>query len=89
MGNRPSVRQWFFGDGAWGDIARDAWQALRGNPHRKPTRWGLSSVRIFKPRIGVATWLGRPRPARGGAAQEARKAATLSLRAGRRPCREG
>lgn len=57
MPSRPTIRQCFFGDGDWGDIARDAWQALRGSGHRKPTRWGLSSVRIFKPRVGVATWL--------------------------------
>jgi murein DD-endopeptidase MepM/ murein hydrolase activator NlpD len=57
MHSRPSVRQWFFGDGNWADIARDAWRTLRGNPHQQPTRWGVSSVRIFKPRIGAATWL--------------------------------
>ncbi len=58
MHTRPSVRQWFFGNGDWADIARDTWRTLRGNPHQEPTRWGVSSVRIFKPRIGAATWLG-------------------------------
>lgn len=57
MDSPVSIREWFFGDGAWGDIARDAWRALRGTPHQRPTRWGVSSVRILKPRIGARTWL--------------------------------
>ncbi len=40
---------------------RDAWQALAGNPHLPPSRWGPSSVRIFKPHIGLPTWLGLKR----------------------------
>jgi murein DD-endopeptidase MepM/ murein hydrolase activator NlpD len=36
--------------------------ALRGDPYAPSVRFGLSSVRIFKPRISLATWLGRRRP---------------------------
>lgn len=57
MDRQPSIREWFFGDGVWGDIARDTWRTLRGTRHQRPTRWGVSSVRIFKPRITVPTWL--------------------------------
>ena len=38
-----------------------AWVALRGAPELQPTRWGLSSVKIFKPWISLPTWLGRTR----------------------------
>jgi len=62
MDRGPSIREWFFGDGAWRDIARDAYRALRGTPHQRPTRWGVSSVRIFKPRITARTWLRMGRP---------------------------
>jgi murein DD-endopeptidase MepM/ murein hydrolase activator NlpD len=62
MDSKPTLRQWFFGDGRWGDIARDAWRTLRGSPHQQPSRWGVSSVRIFKPRITARTWLRLPRP---------------------------
>ncbi|MEZ4435615.1 MAG: M23 family metallopeptidase [bacterium] len=35
--------------------------ALLGDPHSPKSRWGPSSLRIFKPRVGVPLWLGRPR----------------------------
>lgn len=38
-----------------------AWLALRGAPELPPTRWGLSSIKIFKPWISLPTWLGRTR----------------------------
>ena len=37
---------------------------LFGSGKARPTRWGLSSVRIFKPAIGLPTWAGRVRPDR-------------------------
>lgn len=36
-----------------------AWLALRGDPTLPGSRFGVSSLRIFTPRLGVATWLGR------------------------------
>jgi murein DD-endopeptidase len=38
-----------------------ALMALRGQEEIPPTRWGLSSVKIFKPWISFPTWLGRTR----------------------------
>jgi murein DD-endopeptidase MepM/ murein hydrolase activator NlpD len=32
-----------------------------GTRHQPPNEWGLSSLRIFKPRISIPTWLGRRR----------------------------
>jgi len=40
---------------------RDGWFALAGNPYSPPSQWGLSSVKIFKPWIGLPTWLGHRR----------------------------
>ena len=39
--------------------AAQAWLALRGDPTLPGSRFGASSLRIFTPRLGVATWLGR------------------------------
>lgn len=36
-------------------------RALLGSGKARPTEWGLSSVRIFKPSISLPTWLGRTR----------------------------
>jgi murein DD-endopeptidase MepM/ murein hydrolase activator NlpD len=44
--------------------AREAWLAIRGDASVPPTRFGLSSLRIFHPRLSVTTWLGRRRPDR-------------------------
>lgn len=38
--------------------------ALRGDPYAPSVRFGLSSVRIFKPSTSLPTWLGRRRPDR-------------------------
>lgn len=38
-----------------------AMMAVRGQAEIPPTRWGLSSVKIFKPWVSVPTWLGRTR----------------------------
>ncbi len=38
-----------------------AWVAIRGGPELPPARWGLSSVKVFKPWISLPTWLGRTR----------------------------
>lgn len=40
----------------------DARRAIAGSPHVPPSRWGLSSLRIFKPGITFPTWLRRRRP---------------------------
>lgn len=42
-------------------VARDAWKAVAGNPYVPPTQWDLTSTRIFKPQIGIPTWLRIPR----------------------------
>ncbi|MCA9673040.1 MAG: M23 family metallopeptidase [Myxococcales bacterium] len=40
-------------------------RALGGDPNMPATRFGLSSTRVFKPRIAIPTWLGlRPRDGR-------------------------
>lgn len=39
----------------------EAWLALRGEVDLPATRWGLSSVKIFKPWLSIPTWLGRVR----------------------------
>jgi murein DD-endopeptidase len=41
--------------------AREAWLALRGDGTVPRTRFGLSSLGIFHPRLSVTTWLGRRR----------------------------
>jgi murein DD-endopeptidase MepM/ murein hydrolase activator NlpD len=38
--------------------AREAWLALRGDKTTPPSRFGLSSLGIFHPRLSVKTWLG-------------------------------
>ena len=43
---------------------RQCWLALAGDPHTPPTQWDLSSLRIFRPRLGPLTWLGWRRPDR-------------------------
>ena len=35
-----------------------AWLALRGDPTLPGSRFGTSSLRLFTPRLGVATWVG-------------------------------
>ncbi len=37
------------------------WLALSGDANVPPTRWGVSSLRIFKPRLSIQTWLGHKR----------------------------
>lgn len=44
--------------------AREAWLAIRGDSSLPPTRFGVSSLGIFHPRLSVRTWLGRRRPDR-------------------------
>lgn len=45
--------------------AKEAWMALRGDPSVPPSRFGVSSLKIFKPRLSIKTWLGwRPRDRR-------------------------
>jgi len=50
-----------FGLRPLGPALREARKALAGNGATPATTWGLSSVRIFKPRISLATWAGRRR----------------------------
>jgi murein DD-endopeptidase MepM/ murein hydrolase activator NlpD len=38
---------------------RQAWLALRGDPHTRGSRFGVSSLRLFTPALGITTWLGR------------------------------
>lgn len=40
---------------------RQAWMVISGNPYLPPNRWGLSSVRVFKPHISFRTWLSKPK----------------------------
>jgi murein DD-endopeptidase MepM/ murein hydrolase activator NlpD len=39
--------------------AREAWLAIRGQPGLPGSRFGLSSLRIFAPRLAAATWRGK------------------------------
>jgi hypothetical protein len=41
-----------------------SWRAIRGSGDVPPTKFGLSSVKIFKPQISLPTWLGQRRPDR-------------------------
>ena len=45
--------------GLTADAPRQAWLAVRGGGGLPPSRFGTSSLRVFTPRLGVATWLGR------------------------------
>lgn len=47
--------------GLTGDAPRQAWLALRGDPSLPPSRFGLSSAKIFTPRLALSTWLGKKR----------------------------
>lgn len=38
---------------------REAWLAIRGEPGLPGSRFGLSSLRIFTPRLAAATWRGK------------------------------
>ena len=51
-----------FGLSPLGSAVRDSLRAVTGRPHVPPSRWGLSSTRIFKPHISLPTWLGRRPP---------------------------
>jgi murein DD-endopeptidase MepM/ murein hydrolase activator NlpD len=46
----------------WGDVWREVKQSVLGGPYVPASEWGLSSRKIFKPRIGWATWRRQPRP---------------------------
>ena len=41
--------------------AREAWNAVRGDPYSPPNLWGPSSLQIFKPSVSVQTWLRKAR----------------------------
>ncbi|MEZ4472560.1 MAG: M23 family metallopeptidase [bacterium] len=43
---------------------RQAWRGFAGNEHLPPSKWGPSSLRIFKPSIALPTWLDRLPPRR-------------------------
>ena len=43
---------------------KQSWRAIRGHGGEPPTQFGLSSIKIFKPRISLPTWLGQRRPDR-------------------------
>ena len=59
--SRPGVLE-TFGLRPAGPAARAIQRAILGTPGEPKTQFGLSSVRIFKPWIGIPTWLGvRPR----------------------------
>lgn len=45
--------------GLTGDAPIAAWLALRGDPHVPASRFGVTSLRIFTPRLAIATWAGR------------------------------
>lgn len=44
-----------------GDAVAQARRALVGSGKAKPTEWGPSSLRIFKPTISIPTWFGHER----------------------------
>ena len=50
-----------FGLTPLGPALRDAWRSVAGTAYAPRSQWGASSVRIFKPQISLATWLGRTR----------------------------
>jgi hypothetical protein len=50
-----------FGLSPLGAVLRDVRRSAVGTEHAPPNLWGLSSARIFKPSIGLPTWLGRRR----------------------------
>lgn len=41
------------------EAPRQAWLTLRGDPAVPPSRFDLSSTRIYTPRLAIATWAGR------------------------------
>jgi murein DD-endopeptidase len=45
--------------GLTGDAPKQAWLAIRGDPSLPGSRFGLSSTRVFHPRLAASTWLGR------------------------------
>jgi murein DD-endopeptidase len=45
--------------GLTSETPRQAWLALRGDPSLPGSRFGLSSARLFTPRLAASTWLGR------------------------------
>ena len=53
-----------YGLAPWSDGVAAVRAVLRRDPHVPPPEWGLSSLRIFKPRLGLPARLGR-RPADG------------------------
>lgn len=50
-----------FGLSPLDEAASEVARALRGTSYVPASRWGLSSVRIFKPQISLPTWLRRTR----------------------------
>ncbi|MBM4268512.1 MAG: M23 family metallopeptidase [Deltaproteobacteria bacterium] len=50
-----------FGLTPLGPALRDARKAIVGQPGSPPAEWGVSSLKIFKPRLSFAAWLGRTR----------------------------
>jgi len=53
-----------YGLDPWREGVAAVWDALRPDPYVPRPEWGLSSLRIFQPRIALPTRLGR-RPADG------------------------
>ncbi len=48
-----------FGLSPWKTRVREAATALRGDAHTPPSRFDLSSLRIFRPRMALPLWAGR------------------------------
>ena len=49
---------------AWGLIPlgpslKQCWKAIAGDKNSPPTKWDFSSVKIFDPKMGIRTWLGK------------------------------
>ena len=57
MSKRLSLAE-TFGLTATGNRIEQVQMALGGDDFTPPTRWGLSSLKIFHPRLSVKTWLG-------------------------------
>jgi murein DD-endopeptidase MepM/ murein hydrolase activator NlpD len=57
---RPLSIAEVFGLSPLSQRAREAWLTLRGDPSTPPTRFDHTSLRMFKPRMALPLWRGRP-----------------------------
>ena len=42
-----------------GPSLKQCWKAIAGDKYTPPSKWDLSSVKIFDPKIGIRTWMGK------------------------------